>query len=362
MPGVTKINVATKLYGTFVGVSMLSGMHILGGYVLTEHLGIPRTEQGTMTGDLTFWTEIVALLLFTPVGVLSDRIGRRPVYIMGILMIGLGYGLTPFATNFAELMAYRLIFALGLCGTSAMMASLTNDYPQERSRGLFIGVASMMNVLGTIFVAGVLAQIPVLVIDAGGSPIDGGKAMLLTATALCVLTAIISQFGLKGGTVVSKKEEATLKDLFTTGMRSLRNPRVSLSYAGAFAARSDMVIKGMFLSLWAIHDGAIRDMSPAEAMARFGLILIIMQSVSFCMSPVFGWFMDQVNRVTAQCVALAFATVGYSSMGIISSPLDYEMMPFFILLAFGQSFMIKASIWPSRAGSAAKRTRRPHCH
>ncbi len=217
MPGISKINVTTKLYGTFVGVTMLSGMHILGGYVLTEHLGIPRTEQGTMTGDLTFWTEIVALLLFTPVGVLSDRIGRRPVYIMGILLIGLGYGLTPFATNFAELMAYRLIFALGLCGTSAMMASLTNDYPQEKSRGLFIGVASMMNVLGTIFVAGVLAQIPVLVIEGGGSAIDGGKAMLWTATALCVLTAIVSQFGSNGPGKSGQRQ---------TNARSLKRGRV----------------------------------------------------------------------------------------------------------------------------------------
>ena len=79
--------------------------------------------------------------------------------------------------------------------------------------------------------------------------------MLWTATALCVLTAIISQFGLKGGTVVSKEDEASMRELLTTGIRSMSNPRLVLSYAGAFAARSDMVIKGMFLSLWAIHDG-----------------------------------------------------------------------------------------------------------
>ncbi len=344
MPGVTKINVVTKLYGTFVGVAMLSGMHILGGYVLTEHLGIPKGQQGTISGDLTVWTEIVAILLFTPVGVLSDRIGRRPVYIMGILMIGLGYGFTPYATNVFELTAYRIIFAFGLAATSSMMASLSNDYPRERSRGLFIGVASMMNILGTIFVAGVLAKIPALVIDYGGTPIDGGKAMLLTATALCVLTAIITQFGLKGGTVVSKEEEATIRELFTTGMRSLKNPRLCLSYAGAFAARSDLVIKGMFLALWAIHDAELYNLSTAAAMARFGSVLLIMQGVSFFTAPVFGWFMDSVNRVTAMATALSFATIGYLSMGIITSPLDYAMIPYFIILSFGSSFMIKASI------------------
>ena len=77
MPGVTKVNVLTKLWGTFVGVAMLSGMHILGGYILIEHLGIPKDQQGTISGDLTVLTELVAIMLFTPFGVLSDRIGRR---------------------------------------------------------------------------------------------------------------------------------------------------------------------------------------------------------------------------------------------------------------------------------------------
>ncbi len=344
MPGVTNTHVVTKLYGTFVGVAMLSGMHILQGYVLTEHLQIPHGQQGTISGNLTFWTEIVAIFMFTPFGALSDRIGRRPVYIIGILMAGLGYGLYPLATSIGELTAYRMIFAIGLAGTASMMASLTNDYPQERSRGMLIGIASMMNILGTIFVAGVLAQIPALVMDAGGSAIDGGKAMLWSATALCVVTAIISQFGLKGGTVVAKHEQASSLQLLTVGLKSIRNPRISLSYAGAFAARSDLVIKGMFLALWAIHDGALRDMSPAEAMARFGIVILIMQGVSFFVAPFFGWFMDNVNRVTAMATALAFATIGYLSMGIITSPLDFAMIPFFILISLGSSFMIKASI------------------
>ncbi len=344
LPGVTKINVVTKLYGTFVGVAMLSGMHVLGGYILEEHLQIPRSEQGTISGDLTVLTELISLILFMPFGVLSDRIGRRPVYIIGILLIGVGYGLYPLATTMLELSIYRIFYGAGLAATAAMMASLTNDYPQERSRGLFVGVASMMNVLGTIFVGSVLAQIPDLIMDVGGSAIDGGKVMLWAATVLCVLTAILSQFGLKGGTVVAKHEEASMRELLTTGMRSIRNPRIALSYAGAFAARSDLVIKGMFLSLWALHASQLEGMSVAQGMARWGVIYITMQGCSFFMAPVFGYFMDQVNRVTAMAVALGFATVGYLSMGIITSPLDFNMIPFFIIISFGSSFMIKASI------------------
>ena len=343
-PGIRRSHVITKMYAAFIMVAMLAGISFLQGYLLTEHLHIPRGEQGTVSGNIMFWTEIVALCFFSPFGILADRIGRRPVYVFGILMIGLGYGLSPYATSVTELLIYRSISAVGVAAAAGMMATLTNDYPHEKSRGLLIGVTSMTNILGTIFMAGLVARIPSFLIDRGFDPVTGGKAMFLFSAGLCVVTAVVARFGLKGGTAVARQERAGVNVLVTSGLRAALNPRIALSYAGAFASRSDLVIKGLFLALWAIHDGAQRDMSPAEAMARFGGMIIIMQGVSLAAAPIFGWFMDQVNRVTATIVALIFATLGYLSMGIITSPLDFAMAPFFIVLAFGSSFMLKASL------------------
>jgi MFS family permease len=343
-PGIRRSHVVTKIYAAFITVAMLTGMSFLQAYLLTEHLHIPRGEQGTIAGDLTFWAEIVSLCFFSPFGILADRIGRRPVYVGGILLIGLGYGLYPFATSFTELLIYRLISAVGVAAAAGMIATLTNDYPQEKSRGLLIGITSMTNILGVIFMAAVVAQIPSLLIDRGFDPVTSGKVMFMFAASLCIVTAAVARLGLKGGTAVARHERAGVNVLVTSGLRAAMNPRIALSYAGAFAARSDLVIQGLFLALWAIHDGAQRDMSPAEAMARFGGMIIIMQGVSLAAAPVFGWFMDQVNRVTATIVALIFATLGYLSMGIITSPLDFAMAPYFIVLAFGSSFMLKSSL------------------
>lgn len=343
-PGIRPFNVATKLWAAFIGVAMLSGISFLQGYVLTEHLHIPRGQQGTISGDLSFWVEVVALLLFTPVGVLADRIGRRPIYVWGIIIMGLGYGLVPFATTVAELMLFRLVIAIGMVAVAGTLATLTNDYPMENSRGKMIGITSMCNILGTILMSVGIARIPSIVAEWGFDPVAGGKAMFLTAAAFCVVTAVVARLGLKSGTPIARSDRAGVKTLLMSGFRAGRNPRIALSYAAAFAARSDLVIKGLFLVLWAIQIGLEQGMNPGQSMARFGLMLAIMSGTSLIAAPFFGWLMDHVSRVTATIIALTFATTGYLSMGIITSPLDFAMIPYFLIISLGSSFMLKASL------------------
>ena len=91
---------------------------------LDQVLLIPRTEQGTLTGDLAFLTEIVAIALIGTCGVLSDRIGRRPIIIAGLLFMALAYALYPLATSIPELAVYRAIYAIGIAAGTGMMVTL----------------------------------------------------------------------------------------------------------------------------------------------------------------------------------------------------------------------------------------------
>ncbi len=344
MPGVSTVNIVTVLYAGFITISMLTGINFLQGYILTQHLDIPRGEQGTISGDLAFWTEVITIALFVPFGTLSDRIGRRPVYVIGLLFVCLGYGLYPFAESVTELLIYRTIFAVGVAAAATMLAAVQNDYPTERSRGKLIGITGTMNVLGVIFMAGGISRIPNLLAEQGYDPVTAGQVMFLIPTALCLLSVGILQMGLKGGTSVKKEDQKDTKTLLLSGLKAAKNPRIALSYAGAFAARADFILKGLFLSLWVIHTGAQEGMNPAQSMARFATIIIVMQISGLIWSPLFGWIMDRVNRVTAAIIVLIFASLGYTSMGIITSPLDFAMMPFFIILTLGTSGMVVASL------------------
>jgi MFS family permease len=343
-PGISPTNAVVKLYTGFISIAMLTGMSMFQAYILQEHLGIPRGQQGSTAGDLTFWAEVVTFLLFTPFGILSDRIGRRPIYVVGVLMIGLGFGLYPFAESIGELYVYRLIMAVGTAAAIGMAGTITNDYPTETSRGKLIGVHSMLNILGTMFAGGVLGQIPQFARARGYDAETAGAMLFLTAAALCAITAVIAQMGLKGGTVVARDQQESTRKLALAGLRAMSNVRICLSYAGAFASRSDLVIKGLFLTLWAVHDGSERGLTAAQAMAGWAIVVLSMNAANFVAAPLFGWLLDRINRVTGSIIALGVASLGYMSMGIITSPLDYAMIPFFILLAFGSGFMIKASM------------------
>ena len=355
-PGISRGNVITKLYASFISIGMLSGMSLLQGYVLTEHLLIPRSQQGQVTGILSVWTEIVMIVLMPLCGVLADKIGRRPMLILATLAIGLGFGLYPFATSFNELFIYRMIYAVGASASATIIATLTNDYPQGRSRGKMIGISSMMNTFGVMFVGGAIAQVPALVQSGGYDAVTGGRVMYLLCAGLCLVSTLVFHKGLKGGTPAAVRERPNYSRLATAGLRAMRNPRICLSIACAFTGRSDLVIKGMFLSLWAIHDASKWGMSPGQAMARFGLILVAMQFVAVIWQPSFGWIMDKVNRVTAMIIAMFFASTGYLSMVFVTSPLDYTMFPFFIILTLGSGSAIMASI--GLVGQEAERKER----
>ena len=183
-PGVRPANVLAKLFIAFVGIAMLAGVPLLNGYLLTEHLNLPRGQQGAVTGDLSFWVEIVAVCLFYPFGMLADRIGRRPVITFGLIMISIGYALMPFATTVSELLGARIVFAVGMASTAGILATLTNDYPQEQSRGKLIALSSMSNILGSAgLMAGLIIRIPSVLVDRGIDPVTSGKVMFLTAAA-----------------------------------------------------------------------------------------------------------------------------------------------------------------------------------
>ncbi len=354
--GVTRLNFATFLFSSFVCISMFAGMNFFQGYVLTEHLQIPGDQQGSVAGTLAFWNELVSLSLVVPFGILSDRIGRRPIIVFGIAVTGIAFVLYPFATTIAELTVYRLIFAVGVAAAATMVGTIANDYPQETSRGKLIGASAVMTSLGAVFMAGVLGQIPALLRGQGVDAVAAGQAMFAAAAALCFVAALAFRFGLKAGTPVAVSERPPYGTLLRRGLLSAKNPRIALSYAVSFTGRSDHVVKVIFLSLWILQVGRAEGLSAGEALARAGVLYVMMQLLAGVWHLIFGFILDRVSRVTGVIIAMALGAAGYLSMATITSPLDYAMLPAFALLALGSASSIQSSM--SLVGQEAPETER----
>lgn len=343
--GVSHFNFITFLYASFIAIGLLTGMSFLQAYILTEHLGIPRSQQGSVTGLLGLTSESIAIPLTALFGVFADRIGRRPIFVFSVVVIGISYALYPFATSTSELVAYRMIFAVGAASMGAVLATIGADYPAEVSRGKFIGTSNVMNSLGVLFIGSVIAQIPAVLQDRTDlSAVDSGRVMFLTCAALCVITVVWCRFGLKGGTPMKQSQRPPFRELITSGFRAAKNPRIAVSYGAAFTARADLALKGAFISLWAIQAGFAEKINPAIAMATAGKVFALMTVVAMIWNLVFGAIMDRVNRVTGLAIAMGLAGIGYSSMAFITSPLDFRMLPAFAILSIGSASAIAATV------------------
>ena len=332
-PGIARFNAITYFYACFICIGVLAGMNFIQGYILTEMLSIPRSNQGTISGNLAFTQEIIAILLVALFGMLSDRIGRRPVMVFGTLVVAIGFALYPFATSLTELFIYRAVFATGAAALSAVLAIIVNDYPQERSRGKLISVHSVLNALGVAVFATLLGRLPTVFTNNGYDPVTSGQYTMLLVAGLTFVSGLIFLRGLKGGTPAKNHNKPSIGELVKVGIESGKNPRIALAFGATLLDRADVSVNGIFISLWAVTSGAALGLSAGEAIKRVVLVIVITNLLSIVWAFVFGSIIDRINRVTAMVIAMSLGTVAYGSIYFVDSPLNYSNLPFFILIS-----------------------------
>ena len=319
MPGVTRSHVAAYLWAAFVSIGIFTYATTLQPYLLEVNIGVPIEQRGVVSGDLQFWQEIITLLCVGLFGAWSDRIGRRAVYITGFLITGLAYAAYPFADDIGQLLIYRLIYAVGIAALGGMLATVLADYPIDADRGKLTGISFFLNAVGALLFFSVLTRLPSLYQGFGATESAAGRFAYLTIAAICVLSALI-MLGLKPGRPDQVTERLPLRMLMSQGLAAGRKPRIALAYAASFAARADLVIVALFLSLWvqtaAIADGA----TAAEASSRQGALFGIVQGCAMLWAPIFGWMADKLDRVTLVIIATMLSIAGYGWMGFTPDP------------------------------------------
>lgn len=343
-PGLTRINAAAVMFGSFSTIPMIVVMGLMQPYILNEIIHIPMGEQGTVTGRLMLLQEFVTILLVGLMGAWSDQVGRRFVFVAGFLMLGAGYLVYPLAGSETELIIYRLVFAVGVAMAPVMLSTTIQDTPQEVSRGKWLGISVILQGFGVVLIAtALLSQAPGWFTAYGFDAVMAGRLAFWCATGFCVFAALVLHASLADSVPGGKQRTSIFVGLRHGISRGMENPRLALSFAAAFVGRGDLVIIGSFLTLWVTQAGIDQGMTTAAAVGRAGMMFGIVQLSTIVWAYFMGMIADRVNRVTGLCIALTMAAIGYTAMGLYADPFDGSMVAIAVLLGAGEvSVMVSA--------------------
>ena len=338
VPGVTLKHVLTLFFASFFGIASMSFINASQPYVLTELMKIPLEEQGTLAGRLTFVQEIALLCLLAPIGAISDKFGRKPLYVAAFLILGLAYFLYPLAGTIFMLFVFRLVFAAGAAGNIVMLPSVANDYAQDRSRAKVIAACFIFNGIGLVVILALLRLVPVKLGDMGLDPVTAGRYWLWVVTGMCLLVAVVIAIGLKPGAPKQLEKRDPVLATFRVGLQAARNPRIALAYAAACVSRGDLSVMSTFFTLWLTQAGIAQGLSTAEANQTALTFYVIVQAFALPGAAVGGFIFDRIDRVKGLAFAMTVAAVGYFSFFLVDNPIGTQMYFAAALVGLGEIF------------------------
>ncbi|MHA7107947.1 MFS transporter [Bacillus sp. C-3-6] len=113
-----------------IDVGMLSFVMV----ALQKDWGLTSQEMGWI-GSINSIGMAVGALIF---GILSDKIGRKSVFIITLLLFSIGSGLTALTTTLAMFLVLRFVIGMGLGGELPVASTLVSESVEAHERGKIV--------------------------------------------------------------------------------------------------------------------------------------------------------------------------------------------------------------------------------
>jgi NNP family nitrate/nitrite transporter-like MFS transporter len=259
---------------------------------LVDHgvVAIDKAQMGWLIGIPILTGSVLRL----PVGLLTDRLGGKPVFIGVMLLSALGLVATSFASGFMSLALTGLAFGLSGSVFAAGVAYTSLWFPKAK-QGTALGIFGMGNAGSALTSLGAPHLLNSLT-DNGAKP-EGWRGLPLIYAGILVLATVA--FALF---TTNKKVDAAQQKTFAIMMRPLRDLRVwrfGLYYFvvfGGFVALSQWLIP-YYLNVYGM------------SLATAGLMASLFSLPSGVTRAFGGWVSDRFGARATMYVVLSACTV-----------------------------------------------------
>ena len=278
-------------------------------------------------GASVFWVSVLiasnglARMVAAPVsGFLSDRLGRKPVVIMGVSLRAASSILAFFATSYEQFLILEFFGGMGVSVWATASAIIMADMSGEHQRGRAVAVRTMSIRLGTVagpFIGGVLAM-------AFGLP-----AILLFngVTKLVVLAVIISRF--TETHTVEQRERQAAAATAPVSFRIFLSPAY-LSVAFATISVGMMGLVGAFGALFPLQAESVLGYSAADV----GNLMAFAGAIAFLITFPNGLLVDRYGRKAAIIPGLLLLAL--TPMILAQGPLGLLMIAAMLVYGLGE--------------------------
>ena len=267
-----------------------------------EAFGAGGTELGLLVASYA-----VMRLIFGPVwGSLSDRIGRKPVLMIGIFGYGVTMVLFGLATELWMLFAARILAGILSSATSPTTMAYIGDSTSEEERGRGMGVLGAAIGIGTILGPGVGG---LLAVNSLAMPffLAGGMSFLALLLVWWLLPESLPAAARQAAKQQARPSPATLANVLAGPMGAL----FFMAFLIAFATTSLFSIFG----LYALEKFAFGPELVGGILMVVGLVSAVAQGV--LVGPATKqWGELAVIGVTCVATAAGFALIALSSTAL----------------------------------------------
>ena len=333
------VNFWSLICASFLINIILPLFHIIQPIWLEKVIGIDPSHYGRINANLQIIMEIVNIAFVGYIGILSDRLGRKILLVIGYIIFGTGFFIYGHSNSIAAVLGIDPIIVVYLLrGANALaflflwpqLITLIADYTSVESRGKGMGAVNFIGIFGAVISLVLLSKLPQLV---------GIMEFFYLGPILGILGFAIVTSGIADKVSRSKVSHRSLekKEWKKVLTAAKENVGLRICFISAFSARADQSILGLFLITWAVKVAQNFGKTSASATAIASAFMGINVVFAALSSPLFGFLTDRWSRKSVLCICLGLSGIAYLGLGFLSSPFSPLIYLFMVFLGFGIS-------------------------